>query len=379
MPNFEDPIDEIRLNLQGPVMRVMRNLVPELAAVHHNQAYDLALDDLRILKQCFQAFHDHHDQFLPFLIDTAKRPIGDDHDMPLYCGRSLNQVAGIVVRSAARRYFRRRLPTMVSNVRRSAALERRGMMMELMESFKGSQPTSAPPKQIPEGEALYREIADYLHFDWQVPLVPAYSKLNVTQIRRLGSSIMELRDEQSLKAAVAGKPLIDQAQDVVKVVEAPANDSVPRVEEARPVFDPSMLSEPELILARLIDHEGVVRISILADALGRPHARAALAANPIRRNAIIPPDVGAGAIAILVKLMDLRDEQIAVLLVTAYAMLGRDIFPTVFGSSANPATLRQLVERSRAAGITRYTEPKVLADFIESMFAKARAKILKVA
>lgn len=366
-------------------MHIMHDLVPELSEVHPHQAYDLALDDIRILSKCLEAFRENRDHFAPFLIDAAKRPVGDDGDMPLFCGRSLNQVVGIVVRSAARRYFRRRLPNLVADARRAAVLERRGVMVELIDTFRGPPPSSTVSKRIIEGDALYREIADYLHFDWQVPLVPAYAKLTVPQVRRLGANLLELRDAKSLAAAVAGKPIPEpeaggqsRPQDLPTPVTAAPQKDVP--EKEVPVFDPSRLTENELILSRLIDSgTGQVRITVLADALDKPHAQAALAANPLRRNAIIPPDITPGAIAVLVKLLDLRDEQIAVLLVTAYAMLGRDLFPTVFGASAKPAILRQLVERGRTNGIGRYTEPKAIATFIEAMFAKAREKILKVA
>lgn len=368
MPLSADPVSEIRATLRGPVMRVLTGLMPELEGVEAGRGYEMVMDDVALLERAFAAFRDNRDRFAALLVDTTGRPVGADDDMPLSCGRSLNQVVAMVVRSAARRYFRRRLPALVAGARRAAAQERRGVVADLMTAFHGPQTPPTAPRPLMEGEVLYREISDYLHYDWQARLVPSYSKLSVTQVRRLGEMLLQIRDEKMLAAALAGKPMPEP--ETVAPAEA-------RVEEpAKPAFDPAAMSEQELFLARLIDETGQVRITLLAEALGGAHARAALSAgSTLRRNAVIPPDVGAGAVTVMVKIMDLRAEQIAVALISAYAMLGRDGFASVFGATAKPTTMRQLVERARAAGIGRYSSPSVVADFMERSFAKAREKL----
>lgn len=370
-----DPIAEIRITLQGPVMHILSGLVPELAGLEPPAAYERVMDDLGLLERCFAAFRANPEAFAPLLVDTTGKPVGADGEIPLACGRSLDQVMGMVVRSAARRYFRRRLPQLISAGRRAAAAERRGLVSDLMGSFRG-EPAAASARPLSQGEALYREISDYLRFDWQVRLVPSYSRLSLTQVRVLGDSLLEIRDEHMLKAALSGRPMPAPQQSEATPATVAATPAVP---EAPPAFDPAAVSEQDLFLARLIDGDGQVRIKLLAEALGGPHARAALAANPLRQNATIPPDIGAGAVAVMVKLMDLREEQIAVALVSAYAMLGRSGFPAVFGIGARPATMRQLVERARAAGIGRYTPPMDVAEFFEKAFARAREKLFKAA
>ena len=166
----------INLALRGPVLDVLGPFIPELNALPRKTAYDLVMDDLGLLGRCFAIFRQERPRFRTILVDERHRPVQDDF-APLSCGRSLAEVIAMVVRTAAKRYFRRTL------------------------SPAPSRPVEPPRRN--RADELYEAIRAYLLHEWQVPLVPNYAELDPSLVRRLGRRLLEAREPEALARLVA--------------------------------------------------------------------------------------------------------------------------------------------------------------------------------
>ncbi|KAF0224098.1 MAG: hypothetical protein FD176_1496 [Rhodospirillaceae bacterium] len=109
-------VRKINATLQGPVIEVLAELVPEVRHLPKRNALEVILDDVDLLDRCFQAFRSNPEQFRHLLIDRRKVAV-DDAEALLECGRSLDQVVAMVVRTAAKRHFRSRLDGSVKTLR----------------------------------------------------------------------------------------------------------------------------------------------------------------------------------------------------------------------------------------------------------------------
>ena len=106
MTDTATAVARINNALQGPVVEILGQFLPELKALPHEQAYDRTLDDIGLLTRCFQLFRQERQHFRTVLVDERRRPVSDDNAL-LSCGRTLAEVIAMVVRTAAKRYFRR--------------------------------------------------------------------------------------------------------------------------------------------------------------------------------------------------------------------------------------------------------------------------------
>ena len=134
--------------------------------------------------------------------DAQARPVKAD-DGVLRCGRTLADVIALVVRAAARRYFRTRLG--VRRTRpvaqpRTGLWRRMGVVLGLAAPPKPVRPV--PQADLP-AERLYRAIRDYLRFDWQASLIPHYAPMTPQLVTQLGSRLLDFREPAEL-ASLAG-------------------------------------------------------------------------------------------------------------------------------------------------------------------------------
>lgn len=101
-------VRRITATLRGPVLDVLGDLVPEVKRLPRRGALEAILDDIDLLHRCFLAFRASPERFRHLLVDRHKVRV-EDADALLECGRSLDLVTARVVRTAAKRHFRRRL------------------------------------------------------------------------------------------------------------------------------------------------------------------------------------------------------------------------------------------------------------------------------
>jgi hypothetical protein len=195
-----DPgVEAIRAALKGPVIEVLRREVLGLKGLPRNAAYDKAMNDPKVLDECLRLFRCRPDLFASVVTDADRRPVTADPDV-LACGRTLAEAVALVVRAAARRYFRAKLDFRS----RFQAPPPKVSLMKQMGLALGLTHRPAPPKSAVKpharSEALYQAIREHLRFDWQVSLIPHYTPMSPTLVSDLGSRILDIREAAELDA-----------------------------------------------------------------------------------------------------------------------------------------------------------------------------------
>lgn len=192
--------------LRGPVIDLLARLVPEVARLPRHRAFDMVIDDCELLHRCFLSFRARRAQFRPLLVDARNRPVGNDNT-PLACGRTLNEVVAMVVRSAARRHFRMRLgpyprrPDAAGVGYETAPPAGYGAMTDrLMVRWGNSRREMAPGAPTASGDLLYDALKHTLLHDWQALLIPLYARMTARQVCELGSRLLDFRSPAQLEA-----------------------------------------------------------------------------------------------------------------------------------------------------------------------------------
>ena len=174
MPRFPDIRDHneavrtINAALRGPATRILRGIVPDFAVIGEQEFFDTVMEDSALLHGCMQVFQVQREAFRALTVDSRGRPVNDDR-VQLRCGRSVQDVVAMIVRTHAKRHFRRAL---------------------------GGDPNDPASR----AGRLYHALRDYLLHDWQVALVPHYAPLPVARVIEIGPGILDVRDPAGLAA-----------------------------------------------------------------------------------------------------------------------------------------------------------------------------------
>ena len=389
-------VRQINLTLEGPVAEVLAQLVPDLKKLPRRGVLQIILDDPELLDICFKAFRANTERFHALLVDQQGVPV-EQADALLACGRSLDDVVAMVVRTCAKRHFRKRLDGDARPLKgkgRGAAPSSDGLMRKLMRLFAAAE--AAKPTRS-RGETLYDAFQEHLLHDWQVPLVQEYSTLSPQLVRRLGKRILDYKVPEDIRrlkenpnelpvpstrpdaiptfllspkaradaaktAAAKGKPIGltptggDPAQPVhmVKPVEEAKADTSDKRARLAEVLTPdqkrlraaafTMILLDPAVRSVLPNSEQTVRITGLLAEMGGLPAK------------------------MLVGELGLRTDQLAVTALTLHDQLGEVMFRRSFGVPGNLDYVGKFIERAKAAGITQQTPLAEIVAFITKMF-----------
>lgn len=407
-------VRRITETLQGPVMEALGELVPEVRRLPRRSALEAVMDDVDLLHRCFLAFRTNPDRFRALLVNKHKVPV-EDAEALLECGRSLDQVIAMVVRTAAKRHFRTRLDGS-PKARRARPLyraQRKSLLERLWSALGGepARPTLGGGYQAPKsrGEALYEAFQDYLLHDWQVPMIPEYALLSPGTVRRLGPRLLDYRIAEDIRRLRVDPdnpppptPLTAAPQQALAGMALPAfltapKDGAPMVKPAAPpppeappptaivtadtrVSDGMAKLEPEAAdstikdeRARLDDILGPDGKRLKANAftlvLLDPLVRAAIphSEQTVRITAILGTVNGLAG-KMLVGELGLRTDQLAVFLMTAHAALGDKRFETAFGIPGRPSYIARIVERAKIYKIGQDSSLPSIAEFVLGSF-----------
>lgn len=399
-------VRRINATLQGPVMDALGDLVPEVRRLPRRNGLEQLLDDVDLLHRSFLAFRTHPDHFRHLLVNRHKVPV-EDAEALLECGRSLDQVVAMVVRTAAKRHFRRTLDGRPRALRAGPRRppKRKPLFARLSALLAPSSPRLAqrqPPKT--RAEALYEAFQDYLLHDWQVPMIPEYCQLSPGVVRQLGPRILDYRIAEDIRRLRVDPdnpppptPLVDVAQQELAGTALPpflfaakepealaaADDSPPPVAitVAETRDDPGMAllsSEP----ADRTDRDERARLSDILTLDGKrvkgsaftlelldPQVRSAIpdSAQTVRITAILDTVNGMAA-KMLVGELGMRSSQLAVFLLTAHSALGDKRFETAFGVPGRPEYVARMVERAKLFKIDQNTPLAAIAAFVLKSF-----------
>lgn len=359
MTDTATAVFRINSTLQGPVVDILGQFLPELNALPRGQAYDRTLDDLGLLSRCFQIFRQERPRFRSVLVDERRRPVTEDN-VPLSCGRTLAEIVAMVVRTAAKRYFRRALsPAKAEPAARAEA------------------PVAAPGRSA--ADDLYDAIKAYLLHEWQVPLVPAYAEMEPALVRRIGAKLLDAREPEALARLIADpdastRPDMPTRMDtplrpelaisfggLTSAAIAPAT-TVP----CRPVH-PRTVSLDDILMP---DRQRL-RTEAFTQILLDPEVRAALPnADQIIKIGDVLRGVGGQPTVTLVEGLGLRKDQLAVMLIVAQDSIGSTVFGRLFGPRADPELVSRIVDRARIRGLGPESDVLDCAIFMRGVFAR---------
>jgi len=394
--------------LTGPVLEVLMAMVPELAALPRRAALETVLNDLPLLHRCCMAFRANRTRFRSVLVDGRGLPVSNDNT-PLACGRTVNQTIAMIVRSAAKRYFRLRRggPSSMSATARSrlappAGVGFGGMLRWLM----GRSETIAsvgPATTRSEADQLYDAIRRYLLHDWQVPIIPQYARMIPSEVRGLGARILDFRDAGDLAAYIDGGSDVRAAMlsgawnrntaagagfrpppapEPAPMPEVAPAEVVPAEAEAETTAAPVVggaglptapLGLPGKITAgKMLSRDGrFLRIEAALPLLASPGLRAALGhpdAAAMARMSDSLSRTGAATVRRLMVDLDLSAEQMVVMLAAASLAVPASVFERMFGRGGDAALVLALVRRARAAGLGADSTPEDFARFTRTLF-----------
>ncbi|MBI5163823.1 MAG: hypothetical protein HY985_07965 [Magnetospirillum sp.] len=376
-------VRRINATLQGPVVDALADIVPDVAALPRRAALEAILDDLGLLERCFAAFRANPDGFRDLLIDRHRVPV-ETADALLECGRSLDEVVAMIVRTAAKRHFRRRL----DDSSRPLRLRHRKGKTTLLDRLLALLALSdAPRAQRSRGEILYDAFKALLLHDWQVPLVAEYATLSPRLVQRLGVRLLDYRlaaDIHRLKLDPAHPPPPTEAPEptplwppapaqkpkLPQALTGPGNFSLPALPPARFPASGSTARDERARLDEILTADGrLLKAAAFGMELIDPSVRGALL-DPGATVKITEVLTGVGAMTakMLVGELGLTKAQLAVLLVTAHDILGQAAFLRAFGLPGRPDYLAKLVQRARLKKIAQTTPLADIAGFVRESF-----------
>lgn len=374
--------------LAGPVMAKLAGMVPDLAWVPRGRELETALRDCDLLHRCFVAFRTHRASFRPLLVDGKGRPVGNDNT-PLNCGRTVNQVIAMIVRSAAKRHFRARLDGFPPG--RAERLHRRrevgwGGMLTWM---NGRVEESRSRRSRSTGDQLYDAIRRYLLHDWQVPIIPQYARMTPPEVLALGSRILDFRDADELSAWLDGAadqrrmptewvvepiPLSSEPEpEPEPVAEAPAPVAGP-VQGAATLPGAPLVGEGRPRLGDVLSADGrLIRMETVVPLLTTPAIKAALGSpgrEELRRAARSLAVTGANTVRRLTVDFGLDPEQMTAMLAKSALLLPPGVYERLFGRKGELVLILALIGRARAAGLDAEASPAAFAAFMDDLFGR---------
>lgn len=349
-------VRQVNEALQGSVLAVLCQFLPELKKLPADRAYERTLDDIGLLDRCFQVFRAKRDKFQSILVDAAQRPVNDDSTQ-LACGRSLEQVVAMIVRTAAKRHFRRR-HTPHHGPKAQAAHQR--LHQRLTTLFK-TPPLSSSLHATPlrgRAEELYDALKAHLLHEWQVPLVPTYAEMSPNLARSLGEKLLELKDIAQLRKVV------DDPEEAAKLFETP--------EQQQSAREPGPRRDERARLSDILAPGGGLKLEAFAKVLQNTDLRAQLRPRSADQPLSAPlRETGTMAAKLLVAELGLRLDQVATVLLVAHETIGPDSFARFFGPNADAAIVIRLTQRARQAGLTQASDLNECASFVRQLFKRA--------
>lgn len=218
---------EVSRMLKGPVAETFRQLLPPLAPVP--DPYKAIMESPELLDGCFKIFRAKRDLFNLFLLGEDGEVVADD-GVRLKCGRSVDEVIGMVVRTGMRSYAEQHFgdPIDPSKVKVKAAGQKKPPQQsyllrfvnvaKLSELFRRNHGEDRPP---PSGQSrsgrFYAAIKDHLDFEWQVRFFPIYVEIPAHVFSKLGIGITRMDTEERLqRLAQLAMADLQKAEQVLK-------------------------------------------------------------------------------------------------------------------------------------------------------------------
>jgi hypothetical protein len=210
-------------------------------------------------------------------------------------------------------------------------------------------------------DELYEAIKDYLMHEWQVPLVPTYADMSVSQVRSLGPRLLIIREMAELRRLIDGAAALSESEA----------DKHPDNAEKATVHD---IDDDPLSVYLTLDGRRL-RPEAFILTMDRPEIRAALPGETYVDNMTglndIMWEVGGPAARIMINGLKVSPEQLGVMLVAAHTAMGKQVFTRLFGFPGQPELVLRLVQQGLADGVGKDTTYENCAKFIYTFVERA--------
>jgi hypothetical protein len=171
-----DGIEGVRQSLKTDVIGIIQSEVSALASMSRDDAYDRVMNNPELLDGCFRLFRSKPDLFSKTIVDRDGKPATQDNAL-LVCGRTLADAITLIVRAAAKRYFR---------------------------NHSSHIPAADGQQGIKAADYLYNSIKDLLLYEWQSRLIPNYLRMPVTLFKQMGARLFDFREPSELTSLAEG-------------------------------------------------------------------------------------------------------------------------------------------------------------------------------
>jgi len=342
-----EAIHAINGALRGPVLEIYKGLLPDLAPL----SYEEALAMPNVVDGCLRLFEKRRDLFADLLVTKDGQPVADDQT-PLQCGRSVDDIRLLVVRTSAKKYFRthgdrfgdveehRKRPQTTVN---PTLLGRLFDLVSQLWHGRDSGKAAAAPKPTPKSGAdrLYDAIAPYLRHDWQVALIPYYAALPMSLIPELGEGLLALRRPEDLERLLGiGRASFNEAQSITGPLAREMLDTDPR---AAGGVTQAGTKEYERLLGGLYERMGRRFWAVFSGPDLLDSLRTKNTADIVEMAAHLDR-MGSESVDFLVRF--LQRPRIAPFLRVAEDQLGKKTFGDIFGEGGNTKLARVFAEKA---------------------------------
>jgi len=334
---------EIIRTIKGPGVERIVQLIPAFASF--GDPYGSVMKSPDLLWGCLQLFRKEREKFQDLLVDAAGNPVTDDTS-PLRCGRSVDQVIGMVVRSGCKAYVEARWgDDPAAKPPQPAKAESKGLLDKLRALVKGNWTEAEIPKPAPNaGEKFYAAIKDHLEYDWQVPLIPYFAELPVKLLIELGRGCTTLRNPEAIaQLADIGRHNMDQARKIL------ADDMMREMLDTQPLAAKgvSFLGKEryDFLHGAVYEQMGEKFWNMCVDC-DRLEAMEVQNAKDLAQMAEFLHIISAETINQVVRL--LQYAQMPVFLSVAYEKLGEEMFTEIFGVPGKKKLIKVFCEKTAA-------------------------------
>ena len=190
------PVVEIDGDTKKAVIDGLKQVIVAFKAaslLDKDVTYQTLITSADRLHKFIQLFKAHRDVADPIVKPKdGPSPVRND-DQTLVCGISLNQIQQLLVRTCAKKAFENDvvMETVTEKVKKRTFL-----FFSKTEEVEVQRQSSDPLE-----ERKSREIAKYMAYDWQLPLIdPLRKKLNSQQIMEIGDGLIALKSVKDIEA-----------------------------------------------------------------------------------------------------------------------------------------------------------------------------------
>jgi len=282
-------VEGVRETLRTDIIAIFQSQIEALRPLTRDAAYNRVMNNPHVLDGCFKIFRARPDLFDGVIVDQHGKLAVHNHTI-LTCGRTLADAIALVVRAAAKRYFRAH-EELIPNPCPSAA------------------------------ETLYTTLKDVLQFEWQTVLIPNYLKLPIPLIKQIGPRLFDFQEPtevmglaDSVEPADSRRPplLMDNANRVLI--------------KGKEVIDPEILWKvcQQMNMSRLYPDQDAkgVRVAVSQIAVAQP-----------------------GALSAMIPLLGRDIRRFCVFLFVVHASLGAARFKSIYGEGGQTYVVRRWMER----------------------------------